>query len=81
MSTLEELVTVKMTRMELYQILDAAITKNDTAFSEVVAICNRNLDLSECEAILSEIDEDFEDIREQQRERNFIISQSIRNDR
>ena len=30
MSTLEELVTVKMTRMELYQILDAAITKNDT---------------------------------------------------
>ena len=77
MSTFAEIVSVKMTRLELYRILDASTIPNDTALNEVVSVARRNVDLPECESILGSIDEAFQESDEIYRDRQNEIGESL----
>ena len=77
MSSLTEIVSVKMTRLELYRILDSATIPNDTSLNEVVSVARRNVDLPECESILDSIDEAFEEADEIYRDRQNEIGESL----
>ena len=77
MSTFAEIVSVKMTRLELYRILDASTIPNDTALNEVVSVARRNVDLPECESILDSIDEAFQESDEMYRDRQNEIGGSL----
>jgi len=77
--SINETVTLKLTRYQLYAILNAATTRN-IEVEEAVNVCRENIHIPECETILNELEEGFENQQAIRAERNSIISKSINND-
>ena len=77
--SINETVTLKLTRYQLYAILNAATTRN-IEVEEAVNVCRENIHIPECETILNELEEGFEDQKSIRAERNSIIRKSINND-
>jgi hypothetical protein len=77
--SINETVTLKLTRYQLYAILNAATTRNIEE-EEAVNVCRENIHIPECETILNELEEGFENQQAIRAERNSIISKSINND-
>ena len=77
--SINETVTLKLTRYQLYALLNAATTRN-IEVEEAVNVCRNNLHIPECETILNELEEGFEDQQAISAERNSIIRKSINND-
>ena len=77
--SINETVTIKLTRYQLYALLNAATTRN-IEVEEAVNVCRENIHIPECETILNELEEGFENQQAIRAERNSIISKSINND-
>ena len=61
-----EMVSLKLDRTTLWRILDAA---KDNSFDEVVQVCQQNNHIPECESLLNDIEEEYQEYRAHQ---NFI---------
>ena len=77
--SINETVTIKLTRYQLYALLNAATTRN-VEEEETINVCRENIHIPECETILNELEEGFENQQAIRAERNSIISKSINND-
>ncbi len=77
--SINETVTIKLTRYQLYAILNAATTRN-VEEEETINVCRDNIHIPECETILNELEEGFENQQAIRAERNSIIRKSINND-
>ena len=77
--SINETVTLKLTRYQLYAIINAATTRN-IEVEEAVNVCRENIHIPECETILNELEEGFENQQAISAERNSIIRKSINND-
>jgi len=77
--SINETVTLKLTRYQLYAILNAATTRN-VEEEETINVCRDNIHIPECETILNELEEGFENQQAIRAERNSIIRKSINND-
>ena len=77
--SINETVTLKLTRYQLYAILNAATTRN-VEEEETINVCRDNIHIPECETILNELEEGFENQQAIRAERNSIIRKSINNE-
>jgi len=77
--SINETVTLKLTRYQLYALLNAATTRN-VEVEEAVNVCRDNIHIPECETILNELEEGFENQQAISAERNSIIRKSINNE-
>jgi len=77
--SINETVTIKLTRYQLYALLNAATTRN-VEEEETINVCRENIHIPECETILNELEEGFENQQAIRAERNSIIRKSINND-
>ena len=77
--SLNQTVAIELTRYQLYALLNAATTRN-IEVEEAANVCRNNLHIPECETILNELEEGFEDQQAIRAERNSIIRKSINND-
>jgi len=77
--SINETVTLKLTRYQLYALLNAATTRN-VEEEETINVCRENIHIPECETILNELEEGFENQQAIRAERNSIIRKSINND-
>ena len=77
--SINETVTLKLTRYQLYALLNAATTRN-VEEEETINVCRDNIHIPECETILNELEEGFENQQAIRAERNSIIRKSINND-
>jgi predicted aldo/keto reductase-like oxidoreductase len=61
-----EMVSLIIDRQDLYHILKSA---EGTSFDEVVRVCQQNIHIPECESLLNDIEEEYQ---EWQAHQNFI---------